>query len=41
MLVDLAGLGERFSGTGYVSSVHHRPGTGVWITDIRIGLGER
>ncbi|WP_448661453.1 type VI secretion system tip protein VgrG [Sphingomonas sp. CJ20] len=36
--VDLAGLGGRFNGTGYVSGVHHRVASGLWLTDVEIGM---
>lgn len=37
VLIDLSGLGSRFSGTGYVSGVRHRLGDGDWISELLIG----
>jgi len=38
VLVDLDGLGERFSGSAYVSGVRHALGGGNWETGIQVGL---
>lgn len=37
-LLDLAGLGKRFNGSGYVSSVCHRVSEGNWLTEVQLGL---
>ncbi len=37
-MVELAGLGARFNGNGFVSSVHHRLSEGLWKTTVDIGL---
>lgn len=37
-LVDLGGFGDRFSGPGFVSGVHHRLGEGDWLTTYQIGI---
>jgi Rhs element Vgr protein len=37
-VVDLSGLGDRFSGPGYVSGVQHRLAGGDWRTTLQIGL---
>jgi Rhs element Vgr protein len=37
-MVELAGLGDRFNGNGYVSGLHHRMVDGLWTTAIEIGL---
>lgn len=38
MLIDLAGLGDRFNGNAYVSSVSHTLNNGQWRTEIQIGM---
>ncbi|HWR82078.1 MAG TPA: type VI secretion system tip protein VgrG [Candidatus Deferrimicrobium sp.] len=38
VLVQLAGLGERFNGTAFVSGVRHILGEGDWETTIQLGL---
>jgi Rhs element Vgr protein len=37
-LVELAGIGDRFNGTAYVSGVRHMLGKGDWETCIQLGL---
>lgn len=37
-MVTLAGLGDRFNGEGYVSSVHHNLADGHWRTSVEIGM---
>ena len=37
-LVDLGGFGDRFSGAGFVSGVHHRLGEGDWLSTLQIGV---
>ncbi len=37
-LVQLAGLGDRFSGVAFVSGVRHKLGEGDWLTTLQIGL---
>ena len=37
-LVELAGAGDRFNGTGYVSGISHDIAEGRWVTDIQLGL---
>jgi Rhs element Vgr protein len=37
-LVDIAGVGERFSGTVYATAVHHEIADGNWFTDVEFGL---
>jgi len=37
-LVELAGMGARFSGTVYLSGVHHEIADGNWITEAEFGL---
>lgn len=38
VLVDLSGLGDRFSGSAYVTGVQHRLAQGDWRTTLQIGL---
>ncbi len=37
-VIELSGLGERFSGKVYVSGIRHRVADGNWITDAQFGL---
>jgi Rhs element Vgr protein len=37
-LIELAGIGDRFNGTAFVSGVRHEIGGGAWSTDIQFGL---
>ena len=37
-IVDLKGVGDRFSGKAYVSAVSHNINEGIWTTEIRIGM---
>ena len=37
-LVDLSGFGDRFSGQGFISGIHHRLGEGDWLTTYQIGI---
>ncbi len=37
-LIELAGVGERFSGTVYATAVHHEIADGNWFTDAEFGL---
>ncbi|MBN2527988.1 MAG: type VI secretion system tip protein VgrG [Deltaproteobacteria bacterium] len=37
-LIDVAGVGDRFSGSVYVSGVQHRIADGNWSTSVRFGL---
>lgn len=37
-MIELAGIGDRFSGTAFVSEVHHKIHEGHWSTKISIGL---
>ncbi|NOZ26263.1 MAG: type VI secretion system tip protein VgrG [Nitrospirae bacterium] len=37
-LVELSGVGERFSGRAFVSAVRHELGSGMWTTDAQFGL---
>jgi Rhs element Vgr protein len=37
-LIELAGVGERFSGTVYATAVHHEIVDGNWFTDVEFGL---
>lgn len=37
-MIELAGLGERFDGNAYVSTVNHNIGNGTWKTSINIGM---
>jgi hypothetical protein len=37
-VIELAGVGTRFSGNVMVNSVSHRIGSGDWITEVRYGL---
>jgi Rhs element Vgr protein len=37
-LITLTGLGERFDGDAYISSVHHSISGGNWFTEIQIGV---
>lgn len=37
-LIDVAGIGERFSGRAYVSGVRHTLASGNWETDVQLGL---
>lgn len=36
-LIDLGGVGDRFSGTAFVSGVTHRVYSGRWTTEVRLG----
>lgn len=38
-IVDISGIGERFSGKLYVSGVRHSVSAGNWETDVQFGLG--
>ncbi len=38
VMIELAGLGERFSGDAYVSGVRQRIDEGAWITEATLGL---
>ncbi len=38
VLVNLAGVGERFNGKAYVSAVRHEISQGNWLTDVEFGL---
>lgn len=38
VIVDMQGIGERFSGKAFVSAVRHEINQGNWMTDIEIGL---
>ncbi|MDD5033801.1 MAG: type VI secretion system tip protein VgrG [Methylococcaceae bacterium] len=40
-LVELAGLGARFNGNAFVSSVSHRIEDGDWLTEVGFGLSAR
>jgi Rhs element Vgr protein len=40
-LVELKGVGERFNGKAFVSTVRHSIGGGNWYTDIQVGLSEK
>lgn len=40
-LVELKGLGARFSGTAFVSGVRHELGRGDWMTTLQLGLDPR
>jgi Rhs element Vgr protein len=37
-MVTLAGIGDRFNGSAYVSGVHHRLAEGFWRTTVQLGL---
>lgn len=37
-VIDLAGIGERFEGTYYVSGIRHSFANGNWETDVQLGL---
>ena len=37
-VIELKGVGERFSGPVFVSGVHHRVADGAWTTDVQFGL---
>ncbi|MBS1635984.1 MAG: type VI secretion system tip protein VgrG [Bacteroidetes bacterium] len=37
-IIDLEGVGERFNGSAYISSVTHAISEGKWITSVRFGL---
>ena len=37
-IVDLQGVGDRFSGPAFVSGVYHRVADGAWLTDVQFGL---
>ncbi len=37
-IVELAGMGDRFSGKAYVSGVRHEVSGGNWATDVQLGL---
>jgi Rhs element Vgr protein len=41
MMLELKGLGERFSGKAFVSGVQHQVGNGTWTTDVQFGLEEK
>lgn len=38
VIVDMQGIGERFSGKAFVSAVRHEINQGNWMTDVEIGL---
>jgi Rhs element Vgr protein len=40
-LVELQGVGDRFNGTAFVSTVRHSIGGGNWFTDIQVGLSPK
>jgi Rhs element Vgr protein len=40
-LVELQGVGDRFNGVAFVSTVHHSIGEGNWYTDIQMGLSAK
>ncbi|VVD60376.1 type VI secretion system tip protein VgrG [Pandoraea anhela] len=37
-MIELVGVGKRFSGNVFVSAVHHRIADGNWITDVDFGM---
>ena len=37
-MIELAGIGDRFSGKAYVSGVRHEVSNGNWETDVQLGL---
>ncbi|GAA4055214.1 hypothetical protein GCM10022409_47970 [Hymenobacter glaciei] len=39
--VELAGMGQRFNGTAYVSGVTHTVADGNWVTEVALGLDEQ
>ncbi|MFC3443802.1 type VI secretion system tip protein VgrG [Sphingobium rhizovicinum] len=39
LIVEISGIGERFSGNLYVSGVRHSVSAGNWETDVQFGLG--
>lgn len=41
MIIELQGIGERFSGKAYVSGVQHQIGNGNWTTNVQFGLDEK
>lgn len=40
-LIELAGVGDRFSGTAYVSGILHQLAEGNWITNAQFGLDDQ
>lgn len=36
--IEVSGLGQRFSGTAFVSGLRHELGRGIWTTDAQLGL---
>ncbi len=40
-IIDMEGVGERFSGKAFVSSVNHTIKDGDWVTSVRFGLENR
>ncbi|MBL7718432.1 MAG: type VI secretion system tip protein VgrG [Flavipsychrobacter sp.] len=40
VIIDMQGVGERFSGKAFVSAVRHEINQGNWMTDIEIGLSQ-
>ncbi len=40
-LVELAGVGEKFNGSAFVSSVTHDIKDGMWLTDVKFGLEQQ
>ncbi len=41
MVIELQGIGERFSGKAFVAGVQHQLGEGDWTTDVQFGLDEK
>ena len=41
MMVELQGIGDRFSGKAFVSGIQHQVSGGNWTTDVQFGLEEK
>lgn len=39
--IELAGVGERYNGSAYVSGVHHNVNNGRWVSTVEFGLSAR